>query len=301
MSVDLTSTFNLFWLTYMLSSELRQTREGSATGGSTTTTIDTAVLSQYEDDYFNYNDLGTVWIIEDAGGAGAAPQGEFARVTNFVSTTSTLTHEAVTVDVAAGDRYALADDTFPLNQLIHGINNALRDVGVMTFEDTTTVQIDTEQTEYTLPFMPGGKLLQVWEQTVTNDANDNRWRKCPKSAWYVAETGIGTAKKLIFNYQYPEDSYMKLVYTSNHPVLSASTDEVWEGIPLKNILYTAAVEVLRWKKQELDTEKYDTELIKYEDLTLRLNPVDLPQEEYASWDLGLGRQQIYTEPNKVVI
>ena len=61
-------TYTLANLTYRTARELDIVYEGTATGGSDTTLIDTNQLDQ-ANDYWND---GTVWILEDAGGAGAA-------------------------------------------------------------------------------------------------------------------------------------------------------------------------------------------------------------------------------------
>jgi hypothetical protein len=75
-------TINLFDLTYRVASEIGILQEGEATGGSTTTLVDTVNLTQAED-YWNN---GTVWF--PYGATQATPQGEYAVVSNFVNSTS---------------------------------------------------------------------------------------------------------------------------------------------------------------------------------------------------------------------
>ena len=139
-------TSNLFDLSYQVSRELGQAFEGTATGGGTTTLIDTVWLSSYPNDYFN---RGTVWILYDAGGAGAAPQGEYARVTDFDKASSTATIVTVTA-IGAGDRYAIATEEYPLDIIIQNINRVLSELWIRVV-DTTSIVLADGQTEYSLP------------------------------------------------------------------------------------------------------------------------------------------------------
>jgi len=91
-------TITLFELIRDVASHVGALVEGVATGGSTTTIIDTVVRTE-PDDYWNGGDA---LIIYDAGGAGAAPQGEIKRITDFVSSTSTITAGTFT---AAGETF----------------------------------------------------------------------------------------------------------------------------------------------------------------------------------------------------
>ena len=76
--------------------------EGTADSGGTTTIVD-ADLSRYANDYFNG---AQAYIVTDAGGASAAPEGETSWVSDFVSSTGTLTiAPALTAAVGAGDTY----------------------------------------------------------------------------------------------------------------------------------------------------------------------------------------------------
>lgn len=73
--------------------------EGTATGGSTTTLVDTIVLTQ-ADDYFN----GIPAEIYDASDDGKAYQVE---ITDFDQGTNTITFGALPITVVAGDTYKI--------------------------------------------------------------------------------------------------------------------------------------------------------------------------------------------------
>ena len=64
-----------------------------------------------------------------AGGARAAPEGEFGRVSAYVDETGTLTVDTLTAAVGAGDLYGLVSEYFPLQQMIVLANLALSEPG----------------------------------------------------------------------------------------------------------------------------------------------------------------------------
>ena len=57
-------------------------------------------LAGWGDDYFND---WHVYVARDAGGAGAAPQNESQRISNYTSSDGTFTHDAFTTPLAVGD------------------------------------------------------------------------------------------------------------------------------------------------------------------------------------------------------
>ena len=122
------SDLTLFDLTYKVARHLGVLTEGVATGGSATTIVDNPYRSE-ADDYWLY---GSAWIVYDAGGAGASPQGKYARISDSISTTWTITIGTVTDAVAAGDRYALSRHlrALPVAGCHHSaVNNAVAEMG----------------------------------------------------------------------------------------------------------------------------------------------------------------------------
>src|SRR3990167_3649802 len=180
----------LFDITYELSNELKQTTRGTATGGSTTTILDSVerAVATEVDDLWNG---GTAWILYDAGGAGAAPQGEYGYISDFANTGGVITlRTALTTALASGDEYAIANLRYPLQVLIQNINAAL---GIIEKVDKTTVVIAADQTEYSLP-SDVLSLKEVWIQA-NDDANDNDWQKLYD--WDTEKSATGTAHKQI--------------------------------------------------------------------------------------------------------
>ena len=232
----------LFDCTYQLARHLGILSEGVATNGSTTTIVDTVERVE-ADDLWNG---GTAWITYDAGGAGAAPQGEYSYISDFVQSTGTITlRSTLTAAVAANDRYGVARPRYPLQILIQKINEAVG--GVIEKTDTSTVVIAADQTEYSLPANVLD-LKQVWI-AADDDTNANGWQKLYD--YDVEKSVTGTADKLIFSHQYLADTAIKLVYLTYHDTLRLSTDKLDDSIHIMKVIANAAVGCLIWRKAKV--------------------------------------------------
>lgn len=79
---------------------------GTATGGSTTTIVDTGKLksTQYADKDW---EGGWARISKDGGGAQAAPEGEISPITTYAPSTGTITVDPAITAAASGDEYEL--------------------------------------------------------------------------------------------------------------------------------------------------------------------------------------------------
>lgn len=242
----------LFDLTLDLARLLETVTEGIATGGSTSTVIDTVERSEADD----YWIAGTVWITYDAGGAGAAPQGEYGYVSDSVSSTGVLTlRSALTAAVAANDRYAISTPRYPLSLLIQKINEAL---GVIEKTDITTITIASSQLEYTLP-ADVKDLKQVWIQT---DADVNDWD--PVHDWYRQKSATSSADLLVFKRQFAAGYAVKLVYEPYHAYLRVTTDKLDDGINAKVVIHDAAVRCTLWRKARVgDSDQSVNDLLNF--------------------------------------
>lgn len=230
-------TETLATLTYKVARELGVVKEGTATGGSTSTLLDSSGRTE-ADDYWNN---GTAWLLYDAGGAGAAPQGEFATITDFANTGGVIS-SVWTVAPAAGDRYAVAKKRYKRADLIQAVNRALLDLGEIPVVDTTTITTADNQTEYTMPAAANNDLRQVWIQTNDDDANDNRWKLV--HGWKIQHAVGGTGHTLILPFQYSSGYDIKLVYMAPHPELNIYTDKLYETVHENMIIYSAASKAL---------------------------------------------------------
>jgi hypothetical protein len=241
-------TETLSTVTYRIARELGIVAEGEVTAGSTITLIDTVNLTQ-PDDYWNG---GVAWILEDNAGAGAAPEGEWARITDFDNATNKITMGILSAATGAGDRYAVGKKRYPLDILIQKANQALQDLGKITITDTTSVDTAANQTEITLPAaIDFDNLREVWLQTQTGDADDNRWDLLDKDKWYVQKTATGTQDLLVFRYQLPTSRDLKLVYIDKHPQLYDYNDKVDESVDIVRLIYEAAARCIMWRRQKV--------------------------------------------------
>jgi hypothetical protein len=225
----------LFDLVRKTLSELDVAAEGTATGGTTTTLVDTA--RGETDDYWNG---GTLLIVETTDNL--APQGEFAVVSDFAATSDTLTFPALTAAVGAGDRYALGKKRYPLQKLIQYINSALQNLGRIPYTDTS-LTVGANQTEYDLPAAcVGMDLLQVFVQGNNTDADDNQWTELFN--WRTEEGATGDPDTLILATQPTSGYKLKLVFLGAHPELVSAPDQLSESVPVERVVYVAALKGL---------------------------------------------------------
>jgi hypothetical protein len=263
----------LFDISYQLARALGVVSEGIATGGSTGTIIDTVERTE-ADDFWNG---GSAWILYDSAGLGAAPQGEYGYISDFVSSTGTATiRTALTTAVASGDRYAIAGLRYPLQLLTQKINEVVG--GVIEKVDTSTVVIVADQTEYSLP-SDVLELKEVWIQTNTDDTNDNRWERLYD--WDTQKSATGTANKLILARQFTADDVIKIRYLTYHAKLQAATDKLDDSIHIDKVVYNAAVLCLEWRQMKVgQSDDLSRELNFFQALAERANnehPIDLPK------------------------
>jgi hypothetical protein len=234
----------LFDLTYELARLLGVVSEGVATGGSTTTIIDTVERTE-ADDFWNG---GTAWITYDAGGAGAAPQGEYSFISDFTASSDTITlRSTLTAAVAASDRYAVAGLRYPLQLLIQKINEVLSTIPLRK-DDVATIVIADEQTEYSLP-SDVWEVKELWLQTNVDDTNDTQPVKLYD--WEFQKSATGTANKILLKRQFTADDIVNVVYLTYHQTLRIATDKLDDTIHINRVLYDAAVRCLLWYKSKV--------------------------------------------------
>lgn len=217
-----------------------------ATGGSTTTVVDTKLADDLaesnEDDIYNG---GTVIVVEDAGGANAAPEGEFSRITDYEASSTTITFSpALTAAPASGDRVLVAPADFPLYDVIEVVNDALRYLGDIPLLDTS-ITTAAAQTEYTLPLaLKGRELLNVEMQGQTNDANDNQYIPIPN--WKVVPAAAGSTGLLVIP-QYSDGYTIQITYAGKHPRIDTYDAYVSEYLHPELVHAAVFAHVLQWR------------------------------------------------------
>jgi hypothetical protein len=229
----------LFQLSYETSRALKQTYDGIATGGGTTSIVDTTYRTEADSVWVG----GPVWILYNANSVGAAPEGEWAVCSAFSSSSDTLTISTVTSAVQTGDRYAVAKKRYPLADLIGSVNEAISDLGPIEITDTTSIDLIAATKEYSLPDVPNCEVKEVWIQGQTGLTGDNAYTLIYD--WYILKSSTGTANKIVFKDTYPIDRAVKIVYTGRHSTLSAYNSEIDDSINPRLIYTKAAVNLLQ--------------------------------------------------------
>ena len=226
-----------------------------ATGGSATTIIDTN--SQYSADDALVG--GTAIIVRDALGAGASPEGKFARITDYVASTTTFTIETVTDAVAAGDSVLLATPRIKLPQMIQAANDGLADLGTISLVDTSLTSA-AAQTEYALPVgLKIKRLLDVQIQGITTDGNDNRYVSIIGQSRYIPAAPGSTG--LLILPQLPADRTIKIIYEGVHPTLSVYSDVISETIQEELAVAATINKALTWYVSKRGDSALDTFVI----------------------------------------
>ena len=199
-------------------SEIRELRYGKATAGNTTSLTDTNRPSG-EPSFVN----GTLFVIKTTDGA--APQGEFSRITAVASNVFTLA-DTLTAAIDAGDRYGIATPTFDVEELQELANDAIQRIDIAAVDTSLTTA--NNQTEYSLPValkqMP---LLSIEVQGLTTDANDNRPLFIDN--FRVRQSAAGSVGTLILP-QLPSDRTIYITYVTQPGELVDFDDPVPEVI-----------------------------------------------------------------------
>lgn len=227
---------------------LGQWNESTATGGSTTTIEDTKLGDVFDDDEWNE---GAAFIVYDAGAAGAAPQGEFKRITDYANTTAkgTFTTDTFSAAPASGDRYGYVSSFFPLNDMISVLNTALQSLGPIVLIDITTLDTAASKTEYTYALAwKRNPPIKVEMQTQTGDADDNRWVEV--GLWQYRPATAGSTALIVLP-QLPTSRDLAIWYESSHPYVQAQDDTIYEGFDIELVTTAFVEKALEWQNSRL--------------------------------------------------
>lgn len=231
----------------------------AATGGSTTTVIDTGLANKYGENKFSQGIQGGHILFIAQTTDRAAPEGQYGEVSAYATPTSTPTFTVPTMSAAAGsgDIYAVMKPTIQLYEMINRVNEGLRRLPKREKTDTSlTGTIDT--LSYSLPLPINRYNIQKIE--IGN--NTDGWQDAPGFT-IVPATG-STTDKLLFTKQPPYDTTtaanqtFKITYRDVHPVLSTYSDYVEKNIPDELALAVcveSALEYLMNKKPSFFQDK----------------------------------------------
>lgn len=156
-------------------------KAGTVESGSTTTVVDTSALYEPDDFWIGH----FAYVVEDAGGAGAAPELEERPITDYDQSTATLTvSPAFSAALAVGDTYEI----LPVRRadVVAAINAGIRQAGLtwpVVLRDNSSVVVVADDYDYTLPAAVA-RLLSVWHR----DDTDENYKRLPGQLWRVGGT-----------------------------------------------------------------------------------------------------------------
>lgn len=231
--------YTLFDLLVGVYSTIGKLNVGQATGGSTTTIVDTALSKDVDNNAWQG---GSYFIISTTDGL--TPEGLMGLITASGASAQTFTFDTIATAVGAGDRYGYTSPEYGLYQMINACNSGLRSLGSVSLVDTS-LTVTAQQTEYALPVaLKRQPPLQVLIPTDTD--TDNQKYKDVRG-WKVLPAGPGSTGTLIL----PDDNLVgktiSLVYLAAHPELRDSTDVVSEYIEPELAKWASVHAALMWQ------------------------------------------------------
>lgn len=202
--------------------------EGKATGGTTTTLVDTSLVGKLDSDAFKDSILFVQSTTD-----GLAPVDQFSIVSAFnddgASPTFTFA-PAITAPFQSGDYYQIAAGQYNLYTALRVCNRAIRNMGMVPLNDISLVGT-ASTTVYALPLA----LKNYFIERVQIGNNTDGWADF--NNYYVTNTAPGSVNSLIFQWQPPYDvttpsnKTFKLWYRDYHPTLDTYEDVIAESIP----------------------------------------------------------------------
>lgn len=219
---------------------LGQLNDYTATSGSTTTAVLPDITDVTDDEFKG----GTFFVVSTTDGL--APNTEFARISAYNATTTTVTFGTLTAAVGANDRVAISQAFYPMETCIQCANDAMRALGDLVIPDESTLTTNEQETEYTWAVAWKRRPpLKVQMQTETN-TNDNQWRDV--NDLYVVPAPPGTAGKLIFrDYFAKAGMKIRVLYEGMHPELTAYSSPISESITPELAVAATCEKLLEWQ------------------------------------------------------
>jgi hypothetical protein len=223
-----------------------QMKRWTATGGSATTVINTA-WAGVDEPIFEDDDpsliYGTAIVIQDAGLAGADPEGRFGMITDYDSSNYTITVDTLTGAISVGDRVGIVTPMFPLEDMIEAANLALGRIGNLDIPDISLTAV-SGQYEYTLPSAIRSKPLSV---SFRNNSTEY-WRKV--SGWSVIPATAGSNWTLVLPASISSGS-LQVVYRAPHPKLTTYDSPILEGVHPELIISATLIEAFQWYNNQV--------------------------------------------------
>jgi hypothetical protein len=244
--------------------------DGVATGGSTTTIVDTLVANKFPQSKF----VGWVAFLSTTTD-GLAPQSQYSTLSAW-TTAGTATMPAVTVAVGAGDTYSFANakQSIPLQTLIKLCYDGLTALGRIHYIDASITTLDNTK-RYTLPIATKGTRPR---KITLRDATTYAVTSAP--AWDIEPAAPGSTETLVFESE--PDVNLKIVidYLIQHPALTVYSSNVSENVHDELAVAYCMEKAMHWnmnqKRRKLDVDKWQQAKGDLEDAK-RMYPMDRVQ------------------------
>lgn len=289
-----------FQLTHLLQKAYRRlkvARTSTATGGSTTTIVDTKLIDYLgdsnEDDVLNG---GSIIIVKDT--AVAAPEGEYSRISDY-DDAGTITTSTLTAAVASGDTYMYISPDFPLLDMIEVANDALVYLGRIPKVYSTILSV-ANQTEYALPVaLKGVKLTDIELQGTLTDSDDNQYT--PITGWKITPALPGSTGLLTIP-QFAAGYILRIGYPGIHPRVSTFSDYISEFIHPELATACVTAHALQWyNSQRSGADDYwksrEDRAWNQLDIAKRDYPIQMPVARvpgFPHWSAGIEELRVAT-------
>lgn len=216
-------------MTLDIATYLSRPVRSTATGGSTTTLIDTSGVVNEPADYFA---TGVIWFLTGNNAGKSSP------ITTWNNTTKTFTFPTMAGACAANDRYAAGNLDYPRWKLQDSVNQALKRMGEVLKTDITLTTVANQQA-YTLPAgVNDVKRVEV----ATFTAEPYGW--IPHFNWDTINGKI----EFVNDSQPDTAGYkIRLWYYGDHAELTGDTDAIDASLHPERVKWNAIVDALRWR------------------------------------------------------
>jgi len=220
-----------------------QVRRWKATGGSATSFINT-LWAGVEEPFYEDDDpaliYGTAVVMKTDNEL--APQGEWGMITDYDSSTQTLTIDSLTAAIQSGDLVGIVSPLFPVEDMIKLANIALQRLGEVEFPDLTLTTV-AGKTEYSLPLSISKKPVRVRIQT--NSLTGNFHYKIVPSVDTVPNT-MDNTWTLVIPESVSANFKLEVIYRSPHPEASAFDSTILDVIHPELAICSLVAEAYQW-------------------------------------------------------
>jgi hypothetical protein len=223
--------------------ELGQLQVSTATGGTTTSLVDTKLCrSGNDDDWKN----GTIMILD---ADGEPPQGEFSPISGYADNSGTFTLEsALSAVPAEGDIFGLISAYYPVRTLLRLINNGLRTLGDIPLVDSTTLETISGQSEYAAK--AEWKRRPPFRIDIQSaNGSSGQWRRV--FDWEYFPAVPGESGTLTFGKNLGDGRALRVWYLAPHPRVSRFDDVIAEVISPSLAVASCVEQALRWQNSRI--------------------------------------------------